>query len=253
MLACNKTQKGTEALIKTSYGDIRVHLYDETPIHRDNFIKLAKSGSFDGSVFHRVIKNFMIQGGDTEKGTPENDSTSLTDTIPAEIRFPKLYHKRGALAAARWGDDVNPTKASDAKQFYIVTGRKFYEPDLKEMEKQRFERLKQTIYQNLQTVQIDTLKTMYREGNKSGINDLREKWRAQAEEEAKSRQSELLYTNEQKEVYKTQGGAAFLDGEYTVFGEVLEGMDVVDKIQNVQTSEKDRPIQNIIMKIELIK
>lgn len=253
MLACNKTQKGTEALIKTSYGDIRVQLYEETPIHRDNFIKLAKSGSFDGLVFHRVIKNFMIQGGDTEKGTPENDSTSLTDTIPAEIRFPKLYHKRGALAAARWGDDVNPTKASDAKQFYIVTGRKFYESDLKEMEKQRFERLKQTIYQNLQTVQIDTLKTMYREGNKSGINDLREKWRAQAEEEAKSRQSELLYTNEQKEVYKTQGGAAFLDGEYTVFGEVLEGMDVVDKIQNVQTNEKDRPIQNIIMKIELIK
>lgn len=256
IIMCSCKSNEPVVLIQTTYGDIKVKLYNETPNHRDNFLKLADEGFYNGLIFHRVIENFMIQGGDykikNESDTISSDEKALGDTIPAEIKFPLYYHKRGALAAARWGDAENPTKASDASQFYIVTGELRFDEKLSEIEKQRFERLKQNIYNSLQSANMDTIKAMYKEGNRSAITDLRAKLREQADKEAESRKAETLYTEEQREVYKTRGGTPHLDGEYSVFGEVIEGMDVVDKIQKEKTNSKDRPLKNIVMKVTVL-
>ena len=247
-------------VIQTNYGNIKVKLYNETPIHRDNFLKKAEEGFYKDLTFHRVIKDFMIQGGDlktkTETDSITNDSLAddkMGDTISAEIKFPLFYHKKGALAAARWGNDMNPTKASDASQFYIVTGERTFDDKLNEIEKQRFERLKQSIYQRIQSANMDTVKALYKEGKRSAITELREEWQQQAEKEANERKPETLYTKEQREYYNKLGGTPFLDGEYTVFGEVLEGMDVVDKIQNVRTNEKDAPLSKVIMNVVVLE
>lgn len=254
---CNTAPKESVLLIQTNYGNIKVKLYNDTPLHRDNFLKLAKEGFYKDLTFHRIILDFMIQGGDPKSKNPadtisaENDS--MGDTIQAEFRFPQYFHKRGALAAARWGDTDNPTKASDASQFYIVTGELFTDNGLQAIEKQRFERLKQSIYNKLQSSNTDTIKALYKEGNREGITELRTKWQEDAEKEASTRKAEVTFTDEQKEIYKTKGGTPHLDGEYTVFGEVIEGMDVVDKIQHVKTNEKDKPLQPVRMNIIILE
>lgn len=247
-------------LIQTNYGNIKVKLYNETPGHRDNFLKKAEEGFYKDLTFHRVIKDFMIQGGNF-KSKNGNDTIAadtieektMRDTIPAEIKFPLYFHKRGALAAARWGDAENPTRASDASQFYIVTGELRFDEKLDEIERNRFERLKQDIYNSLQSANMDTIKALYKEGNRIAITELREKWRAEAEKEAEARKQETLYTEKQREFYKTRGGTPHLDGAYTVFGEVTEGMDVVDKIQNVKTNEKDKPLSPVVMNIVVLE
>jgi len=254
------SKKEPVLLIQTNYGNIKVKLYNETPGHRDNFLKKAEEGFFKDLTFHRVIKDFMIQGGDpkskSHRDSLPNDSleeSKIRDTIPAEIRFPQLYHKRGTLAAARWGDAENPTRASDASQFYIVTGELRFDEKLDEIEKQRFERLKQDIYNRLQSAGMDTIKKFYKEGNRAAITELREKWREEADKEANERKPETLYSDDQREFYKTRGGTPHLDGSYTVFGEVIDGMDVVDKIQNVKTNEKDKPLSAVVMNIIVLE
>ncbi len=180
------------AKIKTTSGDIMVVLYDETPQHRDNFVKLAKEHFYDSTLFHRVISGFMIQGGDPDSKTAAEGarlgSGGLDYRVPAEIK-PELFHKRGALAAAR---DNNPEKASSSCQFYIVDGKKFTAEEL-EMIEQR------TNHQ---------------------------------------------FTEEQKKIYETKGGSPHLDGNYTVYGEVIKGMDVVDKIANSEKDRSDRPLED---------
>lgn len=175
--------------IETSLGNIKVILYDETPLHKANFEKFVEEGTYSGTIFHRVIEGFMIQGGDPETV----DSTFVEETIPAEFRS-NLIHKKGALAAARMGDSVNPEKRSSV-QFYIVQGRTYSEEELKNME------------------------------DYSG----------------------KLWTAVQKETYKVIGGTPFLDREYTVFGEVTEGLDIVDKIAAVQTGVANRPIEEVVI------
>lgn len=197
--------RGTLVAIETTLGKIVVKLYDETPLHRDNFLKLAETGVYDGLLFHRVIKDFMVQAGDPKSrdakpGQPLGDGT-LGYTIPAEIR-PNLFHKRGALCAARQGDNVNPKRESSASQFYIVQGTKWQEAQLKGMA-ERFHK---------------------------------------------------KFSPEAVKTYCTVGGTPHLDGDYTVFGEVVEGMEVVDRIASTKTGAMDRPIEDVrIVSMKILK
>ena len=197
--------KGTMIEMVTSQGKIALRLYDETPLHRDNFLKLVENHTYDGLLFHRVIKNFMVQAGDPKSrdakpGQPLGDGT-LGYTVPAEFR-PNLIHKRGALCAARQGDQVNPKKASSATQFYIVQGQVWDDKTLDMME-QRFDK---------------------------------------------------KFTAEQRKVYTTVGGTPHLDGDYTVFGEVVDGMDVINKIAEMPCDRMDRPVEDVkIISVKVIK
>lgn len=251
----SRKDEGALVSIKTEYGEIKIRLYDETPLHRDNFLKLTNEGFYDGMIFHRVIKNFMIQGGDpaaidVKKGI-ELSQTKLNYMIPAEIN-PKFYHKRGAVAAARKGGPSNPEKKSSASQFYIVQGEVYRPGQLDTMivliNKQRKDML---LRQNL-------------EAQKARLSELREKNDRETFNKVVAEvvaETDSIYeadyrfslTDEQKKVYTTIGGYPSLDGDYTVFGEVVEGMEVVDKIAAVETDANDRPKQNITMKVEQIK
>jgi len=197
-------EKQTMVLISTNYGNMKAVLYNETPQHRDNFIKLAKEGYFDGTLFHRVINEFMIQGGDPDSKTAKKGQQlgqgGPSYTIPAEFNQ-NLIHKKGALAAARMGDQMNPKKASSGSQFYITHGKTYSDAELSNFES----RMGKT------------------------FNPL------------------------QKETYKTIGGVPFLDYDYTVFGEVVEGLDVIDKIAKAQKDRFDRPVEDIKMTISIIE
>lgn len=196
---------GVTVHMSTSEGDIVLLLYNDTPKHRDNFVKLVKEGTYNGLLFHRVIRNFMIQGGDPKSrdakpGQPLGDGT-LGYTVPAEFRANHI-HKKGALCAARQGDDVNPRKESSASQFYIVQGNVWDNKTLDMME--------------------------VRFGKK--------------------------FTAEQRRVYNTVGGTPHLDGEYTVFGEVVKGLEVVDRIAAVECDRMDRPVKDVkILKVKIEK
>lgn len=187
-------QKVTKVLIHTDLGDIKVALYNDTPLHRDNFVKLVKNGFYNGSPFHRVIKGFMVQGGGAPAGLPE-----MSDRVPAEF-VPAHIHKKGALAAARMGDQVNPKKESSGSQFYLVQGSKVTAEQLNQYDQKR------------------TVK----------------------------------YSPEQRATYTTVGGTPFLDGDYTVYGEVIEGMDVIDKIAAVQTGAGDKPVKELKMTMKVL-
>ena len=210
----NKNMNTTTPMVRisTNLGDIVVRLYDETPEHRDNFLKLAREGYYDSTLFHRVIKDFMIQGGDPDsKGAPAGQQLGSGGpgyTVPAEFVYPKYFHKRGVLSAARQGDQVNPERRSSGSQFYIVWGTVFTKEQLK-----RFA----DVY-----------------GKRLG--------------------KEIKFTPEQEKAYTTIGGTPHLDGEYTVFGEVVKGLEVVDIIQRKRCDKNDRPLENVrILNVELVK
>lgn len=247
----------TQVLMHTSMGDIQLKLYNETPKLRDNFIQLVKDGTYNGLLFHRVIKDFMIQGGDvTSKDAPMNKSLGAGDlgyTVPAEFNYPKYFHKKGALCAARTGDEVNPERASSASQFYIVTGKKYSEAELNQMEKQLENRLKQSIFARLQTENKPKIMEYYRSGNKEELAILRDTLIGKTELEAEKRKDETKLPKELREIYKTEGGVPFLDNQYTVYGEVVKGIEVVEAIQNVKTNKQDRPTENVVItSVELI-
>ena len=204
LLLCSCGKKENLVVLETTMGNIELKLYDETPLHRDNFLSLVKEGAYDSLLFHRVIKDFMIQGGDPDSKTAA-PGQFLGDgdrpyTVPAEFRLDQgIWHRRGVLAGAREGDDVNPEQRSSAMQFYIVWGRIFDDEGLEE-----------------QQAKLDQ-----RTGGR------------------------IKLTEEMKEDYRTIGGTPHLDGQYTVFGEVTKGLEVVDAIQNVATDENDRPVENV--------
>lgn len=237
--------------IQTSLGDIVVRLYDETPVHRDNFVKLAKDGYYDGTLFHRVIKDFMIQGGDpNSKGAPAGKrlGTGGPDyTLEAEIKD-GLFHKRGALAAARQGDEVNPERRSSGSQFYIVWGQVYKEGQLRQFSKQLKMQRMQEIFNGLAAEHRDEIMQMRRERNRVALQELQDKLAAEAE----TRAAEYAgLTDEQLKIYSTVGGTPHLDGQYTVFGEVEEGLEVVEMIQNSATAGDDRPMDDIMMNISV--
>ena len=228
-------------------GNITVALYNETPKHRDNFIKLVKEGVYDSTLFHRVIKQFMIQAGDPDSKNASDTamlgSGDVGYTIPAEFN-PKFFHKKGVLAAARQGDDVNPEKASSGCQFYIVTGRKFTEPQLLGMENKINEQREEALFDSLARQHMKEIYKMRKAGDNAGLLELQDTLEAQARELA-DKEEKFRFTPEQIKAYSTIGGAPHLDGSYTVFGEVTEGMEVVDNIEIAKTNRADRPIENI--------
>lgn len=237
--------------IETSVGDIIVKLYNETPQHRDNFIKLADKGTYEGTLFHRVIKDFMVQAGDPEsKNAPKDKMLGSGDvgyTIPAEFVYPKYFHKKGALSAARQGDNVNPEKASSGCQFYIVTGTVYNDTILQNMEMQKNQQRLNKIFTGLAQKYSKEIFKMRKAGDQEGVMNLQDSLINVAQEQLKA-EGEFRFTSEQREAYTTIGGTPHLDNEYTVFGEVLEGLDVVDAIQNVKTNRADRPEEDVVIK-----
>ena len=263
--ACTGNQKknnnmandnATLVKIETTMGDITVKLYDETPKHKENFIKLVKEGVYDSTLFHRVIKNFMIQAGDpTSKTASATDTLGSGDvgyTIPAEFN-PKFFHKRGVLAAARQGDNVNPNKESSGCQFYIVTGRKFSEAQMINMENQMNEARLDTVFQALARKHMKEIYKMRKANDMEGLMELQDSLENQARKEV-AKEPALKFTPEQIKAYTTVGGAPHLDGSYTVFGEVVDGMNVVAEIETAKTNRQDRPTQDIrILKATVVE
>lgn len=240
--------------IETSFGDILVRLYDETPLHRDNFLKLVGEGFYDGTLFHRVIKEFMIQGGDPDsKGAAKGKSLGAGDvgyTIPAEFN-PALFHKRGALAAARQGDQVNPERRSSGCQFYIVWGKKYSEGQMAQLAKQMKLQAENSVFDSLVAERRKEVMELRRNRDQAGLMALQEELIAQTSAIVKEKGLGTM-SAEQKSVYTTLGGTPFLDGQYTVFGEVEEGLEIVAKIQEVSTDGNDRPLKDLSMKVTLV-
>ena len=229
--------------VKTSMGDFVVELYNETPQHRDNFVKLAREGYYDGVLFHRVINQFMVQAGDPSSKSA--DSTAVLGegdpgyTLPAEFVYPKYFHKRGVLAAARTADQVNPERRSSGSQFYVVTGR-VYTPDMLDgMKKRQADQRKQQIFNDFAMQHIDSIRAMQSRNDMAGLEALQNELIAKTE--AQYATAPFEFTPEQVEAYTTVGGTPHLDGQYTVFGEVVQGYETINKIQNVETGAHDRP------------
>ncbi|MBA3682369.1 MAG: peptidylprolyl isomerase [Bacteroidetes bacterium] len=247
-------------IIETDYGKMKIKLFEETPLHKANFLKLVKQKVFDSLLFHRVINEFMIQGGDLlSKKAKRGDSLGHGDmgyTIPAEIN-PKLIHKKGVLAAARESDDINPKFESSAAQFYIVMGKKKTIEDLKKAE----DRINKAHYNNcagafMKTDEGKQLKKRYDRLKTENNTDSAVFVNAQIEAFIKTehlRTPEYKFNQQQIDTYTTVGGTPHLDGTYTVFGEVIEGMEVIDKIAAAKKDSRDRPLEDIRMKISLIK
>ena len=238
--------------IQTMLGDIVVRLYDETPLHRDNFLKLVKEGYYDGTLFHRVIKDFMIQGGDPDSKCAHAGKMLGAGgpgyTIEAEIKD-SLLHKRGALAAARQGDQVNPERRSSGPQFYIVWGQVYSEGQLQQFSKQlRMQRVQEAFNTLAAKHRVEIIQ-MRKDRDRAGLQELQDRLVAEAEKSV----GKVGLSDEQVRIYSTVGGTPHLDGQYTVFGEVEEGLDVVEMIQGTATRRNDRPIDDIEMRISVIE
>lgn len=242
--------------VETSLGTFTVLLYGDTPRHRDNFVKLANEGYYNGTLFHRVISDFMIQAGDPDSKTAvPGQRLGAGDpgyTLEAEILFPRHFHKRGALAAARQGDQVNPQRRSSGSQFYVVTGDKLPEAALPQLEAQLKNAQMQAIFNALAASHEQEIRTMQASGNAQGLEALRQQ--LIQETEATAAANPMTLTPEMKQAYVNVGGAPHLDNQYTVFGEVIDGMDVIDKIEQVKTDGNDRPLDDVrIIKMEVLK
>lgn len=254
IVSCSATNnnENTVVSIKTTLGDIKIKLYDNTPVHRDNFIKLVNTGFYEGVSFHRVIKDFMIQAGDpltkTETKTPLADSIK-TYTIPSEFNKTN-FHKKGALAAARQGNDINPQMRSSGTQFYLVQGVKYSDDELNQAEARINGGLKQALFYKLLKETADSIKRAGKPVNEGEIQEIASvkmfKYLTST--------PEYKIPQDQREIYKTLGGTPRLDATYTVFGEVIEGLDIIDKIASVATDNTDKPLTEVkILKIKVVK
>ncbi|UXP33341.1 peptidylprolyl isomerase [Reichenbachiella agarivorans] len=249
LVSCASNNKDYIVTIHTSFGDMKVLLYDETPLHKANFIDLAESGQYDSTIFHRVIKDFMIQGGgiDTKNGTNSNK------TIPAELA--KGYiHEKGALAAARMGDNVNPERASSWCQFYIVQGTKYTKEEIDQYEEQmnmgKKNQLFGEIVQKPENKQyLDSARMYQKQGNQAAVDSII----ALVMEQVEADFTAITLTDQQKETYVRIGGAPHLDNEYTVFGKVVEGLDIIDQIAAIETGRGDKPTTDYFITMDVEK
>jgi len=239
--------EGPVVRLETSKGDILIRLSNLTPAHRDNFLKLVREGKYNGVLFHRVIDNFMIQSGDVGSvGAPKGKMLGSGDVgyrVDAEFRYPKLYHRRGMLAAAREGDDTNPGRKSSGSQFYIVTGKVFNDSSLTQMERRMNMENERRIWAELQKQNRDSIMALRRARDNEGLEKLRLSLVGKLEKEMKEHPA--VIPEDIRMAYKTVGGTPHLDGAYTVYGEVIDGMDVVDAIQKADTDQYDRPEEDI--------
>lgn len=258
-LKSSKTPKGkVKVKIKTTAGDMTVLLYDETPLHQANFIKLVKEKYYDGQLFHRVIKDFMIQAGDPDSKTATKNqmlgSGGPGYTINAEFN-PKFIHKKGALAAARQGDNANPEKKSSGSQFYIVQGKKFTDAEIQNLDAQaEVQALTPYIRKYLSNNPSEMAKVQKKQaaGDQQGLNMLIDSLATKIKLEHPEIEIPK-YTDEQKNIYKNIGGTPFLDRNYTVFGEVIDGLDVIDKIAAIETNSQNRPLEDVkIISMEIL-
>lgn len=253
LAASCKGNKDYLVTIHTPYGDMKAVLYEETPQHKQNFIELAKAGKYDSTVFHRVIKNFMIQGGDLTQKREKDESGN--HTIPAEF-VPKYFHVKGALAAARQSDQVNPEKRSSGSQFYIVQGNVYESEDAVRVDQNKLNRaiselLQDSAYNELRV----KITQVYVEARQSGNFDeyaaeIQKLIPLVKEKVTEDIYQEKTFTPERLKAYTTLGGAPHLDDEYTVFGIVVEGLEVIDKIADVKTV-REKPVENVYMTIEV--
>ncbi len=248
MSAC-AVEKDYLVTIDTPYGAMHAVLYDATPKHKKNFLDLARAGRYDSTLFHRVIPEFMVQGGDLlTKPNPSADD-SITYTVPAEF-VDTLYHQKGALSAARQGDQINPEKASSGSQFYIVHGTTFTEAELlTDMNK-----LAAGVEQLVQFVDYtdvrDELVSLYESGNYEAYNERMLSLKPDVEEKLDIK-VDRDYSDEKLQIYTTTGGTPHLDDTYTVFGQVLDGLAVIDSIAAQPTRRPDRPVEDIYMRVSV--
>ncbi len=243
--------------IHTPYGTMKVKLYDETPLHKANFLSLVDSGYYDSTLFHRVISSFMIQGGDPDSRRAKAGK-KLGDggpgyTIPAEF-VPGIFHKRGVIAAARMGDDVNPSKASSGSQFYIVQGKVFSEQELQEMEERTNQMRKQkAVMSVLQAKDQSEFRAVYMQAMASKSQVQIDSLTAVMEKKAAANWDSIKLTPKQIELYSTIGGTPHLDGSYTVFGEVVSGLEILDSIAAQPVDGNNRPKQDVWMTMEMVE
>jgi peptidylprolyl isomerase len=253
--SCAHSQKNPQVIIHTSLGDITVMLYNETPLHRDNFLKLVRENYYDSLLFHRVISNFMIQGGDPDSKNAQSGvmlgNGGPGYTLPAEIVYPTHFHKKGAPAAARLGDQANPEKRSSGSQFYIVQGEMVPENMVGMLESNLSQKKQQQAGMNVFNLYQDSLRYYATVRDSVRFFNLRSRAVAEAELAASSVE---LFTMPQhvKEAYMKLGGTPHLDDDYTVFGEVISGMDVIDRIAALPTDANNRPQNNVTMWMEIV-
>ena len=242
--------------VETTLGTFTVLLYGDTPRHRDNFLKLVRENYYDSTLFHRVINEFMVQAGDPDSRDAKPGQMLGTGgpdyKIDAEIVYPKHFHKRGALAAARQGDQVNPARQSSGSQFYVVTGKKLSEGELAQMEQYQQQALRQQIFNRKVQEHRAEIVQLQQNADQAGLKALQDKLVAETDAEAAAKPARL--TDEQRQAYTTVGGTPHLDGQYTVFGEVISGMDVIDRIEKVPTGAQDRPREDVrILSMKVIE
>jgi cyclophilin family peptidyl-prolyl cis-trans isomerase len=259
ILPCQTYRKET-ILLSTSYGNMKIKLFEETPLHSKNFLKLVKEGFYDSLLFHRVINNFMIQGGDPDSKMA-NDTVLLGNGdvgywIPAEFN-PKIIHKKGVLAAAREGDDINSKKESSGCQFYIVMGKKYDSLALQKAEL----RVNRELVQKINYLvgfggKSPALKAyysrLYAQGKEDSLKIATKQLTDGISKAEYAKTKHYSWTPAQRKIYETLGGTPHLDNNYTAFGEVIEGLEVIDKIAGAKTDKNDRPKENIRMKITVI-
>jgi cyclophilin family peptidyl-prolyl cis-trans isomerase len=243
--SCSSSKNNGNTLIslKTSLGEIKIRLYDSTPVHRDNFIKLVNSGVYDNVSFHRIIKDFMIQAGDpsTKPKSSKNFPDSLnTYTLPAEI-IPAYFHKRGAVAAARKGNEENPEMRSSGTQFYIVQGVRCTDSDLDQADIKITTNIRQVNFSKFMKQAADSLQS----AGKNAAESLIQETASMKMFDYLSSNHEYKIPDDHRTIYKESGGVPRLDVTYTVFGEVVEGLDVVDKIAAVNTDSNDKPVIDV--------
>lgn len=257
----NKTKKGKyeTVTITTDYGNIKIKLYEKTPLHSENFLKLTREGYFDSTLFHRIIPQFMIQGGDPDSKNAEEKQT-LGDggpgyTIPAEF-VPEYFHKKGVLAAARMSDNENPKKESSGSQFYLVVGRTFTQHELLKLEEKmnlgkKREFFAEYIERPVNSVLKQTIDSLQKSRNTEALNELAVSLEKTIDSVFIAEGRGYKFSSDQINTYTTIGGTPHLDGSYTVFGEVIEGQNVVDSISKAGRDKSDRPLKDIRIKVSV--